>query len=49
MIAELKRRGHHVEVQKDAVWSPTVIQFDAATKRFQAAGDPRAGRHAGAY
>jgi gamma-glutamyltranspeptidase/glutathione hydrolase len=48
-IAELKRRGHLVEIQKGHVWAPTLIQFDVKAKLFKAAGDPKASRHAAAY
>ena len=47
-VAELKRLGHKVELSKGALWNPSVIRISPAG-RFDAAGDPRAGRHAAAY
>ena len=46
-IAALKGRGHKVRQPGGALWMPCVLQRDE-TGRFQAAGDPRADRHAAA-
>jgi gamma-glutamyltranspeptidase/glutathione hydrolase len=48
-LADLKRRGHKVDIHKSFLWYPTIISIDPHTKRLHGAGDPRAGRHAGAY
>jgi gamma-glutamyltranspeptidase/glutathione hydrolase len=48
-IAALKARGHRVKVAKPPIWIPSIMRFDPASGRIDAAGDPRAGRHAGAY
>lgn len=47
-IAALKAKGHKVRSVVGALWTPCVLQRDE-TGRFQAAGDPRAGRHAAAF
>jgi gamma-glutamyltranspeptidase/glutathione hydrolase len=48
-LGELGRLGHHVREQKGPVATPSVLTLDKESKRLNAAGDPRAGRHAGAY
>lgn len=48
-IAELKRRGHKVTLQTGAVFHPSVIVRDTASKSLHAAGDPKAGRHAAGH
>jgi gamma-glutamyltranspeptidase/glutathione hydrolase len=48
-LAELQRRGHRVQIQKGALWAPTVLTIDPRTKLIRGAGDPKAGRHAAAY
>jgi gamma-glutamyltranspeptidase/glutathione hydrolase len=48
-IKELETRGHHVSVKSTALWAPCMLRIDPATGEIQAAGDPRARRHAGAY
>jgi gamma-glutamyltranspeptidase / glutathione hydrolase len=49
-IAALKSRGHHVTIgQPPMASSPVVITIDSHTGLMQAAGDPKANRHAGAY
>jgi gamma-glutamyltranspeptidase/glutathione hydrolase len=49
-IAELKARGHKVELGRPPLSAaPTVLTIDPSSGRLEAAGDPRAGRHAGAY
>jgi gamma-glutamyltranspeptidase/glutathione hydrolase len=47
VVAELKARGHDVKTTPGAIAAPVVLQLDGGTIR--AAGDPKAGRHAGAY
>jgi gamma-glutamyltranspeptidase/glutathione hydrolase len=49
VIRALSDRGHGVEIGKPPLWHPTMIAIDPATGRLDAAGDPRAGRHASAY
>jgi len=48
VVEELKARGHDVKVAKGPLGRPVMIWIDPATGRMQAAGDPDAGRHAGA-
>jgi gamma-glutamyltranspeptidase/glutathione hydrolase len=48
-VDELKSLGHDVRLSSGALWAPIAIRIDPATGRFDAAGDPRAGRHAAAY
>ena len=45
---ELTRRGHHVETTQGPIAHPIMISIDVETGMLQAAGDPRAGRHAAA-
>jgi gamma-glutamyltranspeptidase/glutathione hydrolase len=45
---ELARRGHIVSTTAGPVGNPVMITIDPATGQLEAAGDPRAGRHAGA-
>jgi gamma-glutamyltranspeptidase len=47
-VAALGKLGHKVTRSKGALWAPSVIRIDPAGI-FEAAGDARAGRHAGAY
>jgi gamma-glutamyltranspeptidase/glutathione hydrolase len=49
VIAELQRRGHKVTLQKGAIGAVTVVTIDAESKTLQAAGDPKARRHAAGY
>jgi gamma-glutamyltranspeptidase/glutathione hydrolase len=49
LIAELKARGHHVKTVHGPLWAPSVLAIDPASGAIQAAGDPKAGRHAAAY
>ncbi|HQR33373.1 MAG TPA: gamma-glutamyltransferase family protein [Blastocatellia bacterium] len=48
LIAEMKRRGHKVEVSDDFSPSaaPTIVIFDPKTKLIQAGADARRGRYA---
>jgi len=48
-LAELTRRGHKIEVNRRQIWTPTVLTRNPQNKLLQAAGDPKAGRHAAAY
>ncbi len=48
-IKDLRARGHKVTTRRPPLWAPTVIHRDAQTGALQAAGDPKARRHAGAY
>jgi gamma-glutamyltranspeptidase/glutathione hydrolase len=45
---ELARRGHIVSTTAGPVGNPVMITIDPATGQMEAAGDPQAGRHAGA-
>jgi gamma-glutamyltranspeptidase/glutathione hydrolase len=47
VIAELKARGHDVATTPGAIAAPVVLRLEGGALR--AAGDPKAGRHAGAY
>jgi gamma-glutamyltranspeptidase/glutathione hydrolase len=49
VINELKARGHRVTIQPRALSNPTALRIDPGTGAISAAGDPKAGRHAGAY
>jgi gamma-glutamyltranspeptidase/glutathione hydrolase len=46
---ELASRGHNVSRAKAPVWNPVMITIDPRTLLLEAAGDPKAGRHAAAY
>jgi gamma-glutamyltranspeptidase/glutathione hydrolase len=48
-IADLEARGHKVQSRRAPLWNPSVLAIDPATKHIDAAGDPKAGRHAFAY
>ena len=48
VIAELKAKGHDVRLVPRPVAAPIALTIDRATGRIEAAGDPRAGRHADA-
>jgi gamma-glutamyltranspeptidase/glutathione hydrolase len=49
-IADLESRGHRITQQKGSLSAaPTLLRIDTASGRIDAAGDPRARRHAGAY
>jgi gamma-glutamyltranspeptidase len=49
VLSDLRARGHKVKVVKSPISHPVVIRVDRETGRFEAAGDPRAKRHAAAY
>jgi gamma-glutamyltranspeptidase/glutathione hydrolase len=49
VIAGLKALGHQVTPVRGPLWAPSVLAIDPGSGVIQAAGDPRAGRHAGAY
>jgi gamma-glutamyltranspeptidase / glutathione hydrolase len=48
-IKQLEDLGHKVKVSKGSLGAPVMIRIDPKTGVKEAAGDPRAGRHAGAY
>jgi gamma-glutamyltranspeptidase/glutathione hydrolase len=49
-LEALRVRGHQVTVSPGPIGAaPSVISIDSGTGVIQAAGDPRAGRHAVAY
>ena len=45
---ELRRRGHKIETSKVPIANPVMLTRDPGTGLIQAAGDPKAGRHAAA-
>ena len=47
--SDLSKRGHDVSTSKGSLWAPSALRIDRTTGRFEAAGDPDAGRHAGAF
>jgi gamma-glutamyltranspeptidase/glutathione hydrolase len=49
VLADLEGRGHLLKRRAGALAAPCVIEIDPASRRFHAAGDPKAGRHALAY
>jgi gamma-glutamyltranspeptidase/glutathione hydrolase len=46
---ELAARGHKVSRTRAPVWWPVMITIDPKSGRLEAAGDPKAKRHAAAY
>ena len=48
-IDDLTARGHKVKTVKAPLWDPTMLRIDPKSGQIQAAGDPKAGRHAAAY
>jgi gamma-glutamyltranspeptidase/glutathione hydrolase len=48
-IQDLKARGHKVAVRKPPLWAPSALSIDPKSGAINAAGDPKAGRHAAAY
>jgi gamma-glutamyltranspeptidase/glutathione hydrolase len=49
VLADLRARGHRVTVHKPPLATPVLLRIDPATGRIEAAGDPKARRHAAAY
>jgi gamma-glutamyltranspeptidase/glutathione hydrolase len=49
VITDLQSRGHQVTLKKGALATPVLLRIDAASGRIEAAGDPKARRHAAAY
>src|SRR5262249_48217716 len=47
-VKELKARGHKVTLRAPSV-APVMLSIDPKTHEIQAAGDPKARRHAAAY
>jgi gamma-glutamyltranspeptidase / glutathione hydrolase len=47
-VADLAKLGHRIDQSSRALWAPCVIRINAAGD-FEAAGDPKAGRHAAAF
>jgi gamma-glutamyltranspeptidase/glutathione hydrolase len=47
-VEALKAMGHHVQVVKPPIAAPSALRLDLRSGRVDAAGDPRAGRHAAA-
>jgi gamma-glutamyltranspeptidase/glutathione hydrolase len=48
-IEALKARGHRVQAGRSAIWIPSAMKFDPRSGSIDAAGDPKARRHAAAY
>ena len=46
---DLRARGHMITVQKPPLWGTTVLSIDPKSGLIRVAGDPKAGRHVGAY
>jgi gamma-glutamyltranspeptidase/glutathione hydrolase len=49
VISDLAERGHQVKQDRPPLWAPCVIRRNVETGLIEAAGDPKAGRHAAAY
>ena len=49
LVQALEALGHKATVQAAPLWAPCLISIDTDASRFEAVGDPRAGRHAAAY
>jgi gamma-glutamyltranspeptidase/glutathione hydrolase len=49
VLAELRARGHQVNVAKPPLATPVLIRLDPSSGRIDAAGDPKARRHAAAF
>jgi gamma-glutamyltranspeptidase/glutathione hydrolase len=49
VVADLQSRGHRVTLQKGPLATPIILRIDTAWGRIEAAGDPKARRHAAAY
>jgi gamma-glutamyltranspeptidase/glutathione hydrolase len=48
VLSELRALGHQVSLKKPPLWHPCVIRIDPRSGRIDAAGDPKADRHAAA-
>jgi gamma-glutamyltranspeptidase/glutathione hydrolase len=48
-IKELEARGHKVRTVNGPLWAPSVLTIDRAGGTLNAAGDPKARRHAAAF
>jgi gamma-glutamyltranspeptidase / glutathione hydrolase len=48
-VKDLETRGHKVSVRDRALWAPCMLRIDPKTGKIEAAGDPRARRHAAAF
>jgi gamma-glutamyltranspeptidase/glutathione hydrolase len=49
VIAALKAQGHKVTAVRTALSAPCALSIDPQTGKLEAAGDPKARRHAGAF
>ena len=49
VLSELRSRGHRISVKKPPFAAPSLLRIDPRTGQIDAAGDPKAGRHAAAY
>jgi gamma-glutamyltranspeptidase/glutathione hydrolase len=49
VLEELRAKGHHVQAAKGRLAAPIVLRIDPQSGRLDIAGDPKAGRHAGAF
>jgi gamma-glutamyltranspeptidase / glutathione hydrolase len=49
LVKQLEAFGHKVKVSKGSLWAPVMLRIDPKTGMKDAAGDPQARRHAGAY
>jgi gamma-glutamyltranspeptidase/glutathione hydrolase len=48
-VKELQALGHKVTTRKGPLWAPSLLRIDPQSGVIEAAGDPRARRHAAAY
>jgi gamma-glutamyltranspeptidase/glutathione hydrolase len=49
LTKSLEALGHKVKISKGVLWAPVILKIDPKTGMKEAAGDPKARRHAGAY
>lgn len=49
VVSELESLGHRVSVHKPPLAAPILLRIDPQSGRLEAAGDPKARRHAAAY
>ena len=49
LAKQLEALGHTVKMSKGSLWAPVMLRIDPKTGAKDAAGDPLARRHAGAY